>query len=147
MKRQAFVILTTLSFLLMLAATSVNAQSNLRLKVNVPFEFSVRDKLFPAGEYTVRSRAQGFLLIESVGLRAAQVFRTSATQAGATRNQSSLVFNRYGDQYFLSAIWTAGRSTGFGVRKPDAEKGLIRARHESAKSASEGQTVSIPAHP
>ena len=146
MKRQAFVILTSLSLLAMMTATSVYSQSGTRLKVNIPFEFSVREKIFPPGEYTLRYRAEGFLLIQSVDNRAYQVIRTFPTQAGTRRDQSSLVFNRYGEQYFLSTIWTAQRSIGLTVRKPDAEQALIRARRSLAERASERQTVSIVAH-
>src|SRR5687768_1907069 len=76
MKRQALVISATLSLLVMLMATSVNAQSFSRIKVNIPFEFSVREKVFPAGEYTLRYRGQTFLLIESADRGASQVFGT-----------------------------------------------------------------------
>ena len=51
MKRQAFMILTTLSFLVMLAATSVYAQfSNVQV-AKIPFEFVIGNKAYPAGEY------------------------------------------------------------------------------------------------
>ena len=144
MKRQALTILTTLSLLVMLT-TSVNAQSDLRLKVNIPFEFSVRGKILPAGEYTVRYRTQGFLLIQSADLSTSQVFGTSSTQAGTNRNQSSLVFNRYGDQYFLSKVWKAGRSIGFEVRRADSEKRLIRAGRSLREKEPKRQTVTIVA--
>ena len=53
MKRQALMILTTLTLLVMQAFVSVYAQSDNRLEVNIPFEFSVRNKVPPAGEYAV----------------------------------------------------------------------------------------------
>jgi hypothetical protein len=146
MKRQASMILTALSFLVMLTATSVYAQSDMRLKVNIPFDFSVREKILPAGEYTVRYVAQGILRIQSVDRHASQTFNTLCTQASTRRDESSLVFHRYGDQYFLSTIWTAGDDTGQVLRKPEAEEELIRARRLLAKSASERQTVSIVPH-
>lgn len=146
MKRQAFVILTTLSFFVMLTATSVYAQSDMRLKVNIPFEFSVREKILPAGEYIVSQIARDTLLIRSVDCSASDMFLTTPTQAGTTPNQSALVFNRYGDQYFLSKVWTAENYIGCELSKPHAEEELVRARSALAKSATERSNVSIAAH-
>jgi hypothetical protein len=146
MKRQAIMVLTTLSLLVMLTAPSVNGQSDMHLNVNIPFEFSVGKAILPAGEYTVRYGAQGLLVIQSVDRRLSQVFMTNSTQASATRDRSSLVFHQYGDRYFLSAIWTEGDYIGHELRKPHAELELVRARRAEAKSSRERQTVSIAAH-
>jgi hypothetical protein len=139
-------VFTTLSLLAMLTATSVKAQSNLHLEVNIPFEFSVGTKVLPAGEYTVRYMAQGTLVIQSGDRHVSQVFNILSTQAGTGRDESSLVFTRYGDQYFLSKIWTAGDNIGHMLRKPHTEKQLIRAKRLFANSASELKTVSVVAH-
>ena len=146
MKRQAFVIVTFLSLLVMMTVSSIYAQCNMRIKVNIPFEFSVRERILPAGEYTVSCRSQGLLLIQSGDRRVSQVFMTLSTQAGTTPDESSLVFNRYGDQYFLSKIWTAGDCTGHELRKPHGELEFIRARRSLATSAPDRQTVSRVAH-
>ena len=145
MKRQAFLILTTLSLLVMLTASSVHAQSGMRLRVSIPFEFSVGRNTLPAGEYTVSYKAQGFVVIQSVDRRTSQIFGTSSNQANSTRDESSLVFNQYGDQYFLAAIWTEGRITGQKLSKSRAERDLIRARSglASGKSESQRRTVTI----
>ena len=145
MKRQALMILATLSLFVMLTATSVDAQSDMHLKVNIPFDFSVREKILPAGEYTVRYVTQGVLSIRSVDSDAVQTFMTLSAPANTKPDKSSLVFNRYGDQYFLSTIWRAGDNTGLALRRPHAEE-LIRAKRLLATSASERQTVSIVAH-
>ena len=146
MKRYAIMVFTTLSLLAMLTATSVKAQSNLHLEVNIPFEFSVGNKALPAGEYTVRYVAQGMLVIQSVDRHVSQVFSILSTEAGRGRDESSLIFTRYGDQYFLSTIWTAGDNIGHTLRKPHTEKQLIRARRLFANSASEYQDVFVVAH-
>lgn len=148
MKRQAVVILTTLSLFVMLAATSVRAQSDVHFKVNIPFEFSVGRKVLPAGEYTVKHLAQTAMAIQSVGGRASEIFLTLDARAGSARNESSMVFNRYGDQYFLSTIWTTGNDTGRQLVESRAERELIRARRAlaSARGESERETVSIIAH-
>ncbi len=147
MKRQAFMILTTLSLLVILAATSVYAQiSNVLGVAKIPFEFSVGNKVLPAGEYTVSQMTQDTLVIRNVDFSASDIVLTIPTRARTTPNESALVFNRYGDQYFLSKVWTTGNDTGRELSKPPAEEELIRARSALAKSASERQIVSIPSH-
>src|SRR5882724_8339426 len=115
MKKQAFMILMTLSLFITLSVVSVYAQSDMRLNVNIPFEFSVRNKVLPAGEYTVSQRVQNAqynLLIRRVDRTASDVFLTIPTRGGTTPNESKLVFNRYGDQYILSEVWMRGNDTG-----------------------------------
>ena len=146
MKRQAILVLTTLSLLVMLTAASVNGQSDMHLNVNIPFEFSVGKAILPAGEYTVSCGAQSLLIIQSADRSVSQAFLTISTQAGTTRDESALLFHQYGDRYFLSAVWTAGDYIGHELREPRAERELIRARRARAQSARERQTVSIVAH-
>ena len=146
MKKQILIGLTTLSLFVTLAATSVQAQSDMHLKVNIPFEFFVKNRLLPAGEYTVRQIAGDALQIRSVDCRASDVFITIPAQAGTTPTQPTLIFHRYGDQYFLSTIWRGTDDTGRQLLKSHAERELIRARSALAKSASERQTVLVPAH-
>ncbi len=67
MKRQALTILTTLSLLVMQAAVSVYAESDNRLEANIPFQFSVRNKVPPNGEYAV-----GQIAATSLDLASAQ---------------------------------------------------------------------------
>ena len=147
MKRQAFMILTTLSLLVILAATSVYAQiSNVLGVAKIPFKFSVGNKVLPAGEYTVSQMTPDTLVIRNVDFSASDIVLTIPTRAGTTPNESELVFNRYGDQYFLSEVWMRGNDTGHELGKPRGEQKLIRARITSAHSASERQIVCIIAH-
>ena len=145
MRKQLLMSLTILSLFVTFGVVSTYAQSNMRLTANIPFEFSVGNKVLPAGEYTVTYIFEDVAQIRSEDCSESQSFFTIPAQAGARRNESSLVFHRYGDQYFLSTIWAAGYDTGRELRKPDAERELIRARSAVAKGASESQIVSIVA--
>jgi hypothetical protein len=146
MKKQVLKIFSMLSLFVTLAAASVYAQSDMSLKVNIPFEFSVGHQVLPAGEYTVRNMVLGVLVIRSVDCRASQTFSTMGTIASKTPNESSLVFHRYGDEYFLSTIWTTGNDTGHELFKSRAEREIIRGSSKLAKSATERQTLSLIAH-
>ena len=143
MKRQAFVILAPLSLFVMVTATSAYAQSNTRYRANIPFEFSVRDKILPAGQYVVSQIVRDTLRICSVDGSAAQVVLTIPTQSSETRDESTLVFNRYRDQYFLATIWPSGKHTGRAIHHSRAERELIRELTALEKRAPEPQLVSI----
>jgi len=143
MKTQAFKTITMLRLLLMLAAISVNAQqlSESKITVNIPFEFVIGEKTFPAGQYSLRrivsNSSADQLLIHSVD-------RSVDTPTGITRpnrgseiqKRSSLVFNRYGDQYFLYQVWTAGSDTGRELFRSRTERNLAKqvARSKSKPS-------------
>jgi hypothetical protein len=141
MKKQAFVILTTLSLFVILTATTVYAQSDSALVANIPFEFVIGNKTFPAGEYTVRYTYRSVIQILSRD-RGACMFVSTGLAKGGKKIGSELVFNRYGDQYFLSTLWRAG-DVGRAVSMSRSERELIQARSTSAKSSSGPQMVSV----
>jgi hypothetical protein len=146
MQKQVLKIFSMLSLFVTLAVGSVYAQSDLRLKMNIPFEFSVGDEALPAGEYTVRPIFRGVLMIQNADGSATKVFSTIGARARKTPYESSLVFHRYGDEYFLSKIWTIGNDTGHELFKSRAEKEIIRASNNLSKSATRHQTVSLVAY-
>src|SRR6266705_2948194 len=113
MKRQAFMILTTLSFLGMLAATSVYAQFRNVQVAKIPFEFVIGNKAYPAGEYTVTYINTHLMRIQSNDRGESAFVITGRVEAQKTR--SELVFKRYGDQYFLSTLWMEGDHVGRAV--------------------------------
>jgi hypothetical protein len=85
------------------------------LKAKIPFEFSVGDRILPAGEYRVEQLSPSTMFV--VLLRRADDGPSAAAltlgiQANGSQNESKLVFHRYGDHYFLSQIWTEGANVG-----------------------------------
>ena len=144
MKRQALMILTTLSFLVMLTAMSVYAQSSTELVANIPFEFVIGNRAFPAGEYTFTYRFTNVIQIQSRDRGESMFVLTGPVKPKKTRNE--LRFNRYGDKYFLSRLWTEGDDVGRAVRMSSSERELIQARSGMSRSSSAPQMVSITAH-
>ena len=144
MRKQAVPALMILSLMVALAVTPANAQSSSHfVRIRVPFEFTIKDKTLPPGEYIVKRSVSGspeMLSIRSVDGDSGEYVLTSNVQAGARRSESKLVFHRYGGQYFLSQVWTAGDSAGRELPKSRRERGVER---ETAKSAMERQTVTL----
>lgn len=105
------------------ASTRV-ASAQDHLVVTVPFDFAAGRVNLPAGDYTVKATpANGMImLLNSNDAEISAIIPANAAVAAGIQTQSKLVFNRYGDRYFLSQVWTAGNSRGKQLLKSDREK-------------------------
>ena len=142
MKRQAWLVLAVGSFL-MLLGVSVAAAGSLVLLAEIPFEFSAGNTLLPAGTYTLSHpvESHSVLQIRSRRGRGVAIVRTSELSAPAIRNETQLIFNRYGDRYFLHRVWLSGQGRGYDVIPSSQEHDLAKERAEMG--ASGPQAVSV----
>ena len=138
MKKMAYVGLLLMSFLVPLpAGASASAQPADELVAEIPFDFYVGGKTMPAGEYTVRTVTaydDGGLQIRSADGSEGVLILAHAAQARSRRpGPARLVFNRYGDQRFLSVVW---RSGGYGreLRPSKRERNLRKELRVAQKS-------------
>jgi len=151
MKKQAFRTITMLSFLLVLTAFSVNAQrlSDDSIAVNIPFGFVFGETSLPAGNYTLRRivlpSSYDRVVIQSADDRGdTRTVMTRPNRTSEVPKQSNLVFNRYGDQYFLSQVWMAGSDTGRDLFQSRNERNLAK-ESKLARSKSDHQKVVLTA--
>jgi hypothetical protein len=103
---------TSLAVLLTMIAATAQAQTEV---INIPFDFNVGNETLPAGEYVVRrnrSDSEPIWLIENRDGNAGAFFITATVHARRTQNRTKLIFNKYGDQHFLSQIWITGNNSG-----------------------------------
>lgn len=127
MKRILCLAVTTLAMGLMTTAT--HAQSgNLKLRFTVPFPFSVENKTFSAGEYEVTQPAHWHLLLRNIqtqssALEAAPPAPLPKEVDGRTR----VVFNRYGNKYFLVQVSDGSIESTYNLLKCQEEKRLADA--------------------
>jgi len=106
----------------LLAAASVCAQASQKITVQIPFGFHVGNSVLPSGEYTVDTdAAPGVVRVRSADAKSTVMILSMATQTSATPSTGKLVFNKYGDEYFLSQIWKAGTNRGSELRKSRRE--------------------------
>jgi hypothetical protein len=125
MKSIIFNALRAASVYLLLGVACVSAQPRTWIIANVPFDFVVRNQHFAAGAYSVTvSRAQGTLLIRGEDNGSATFALSNAAQRGRTETQPTLVFNRYGDHYFLSQVWAYGSDSGRELTRSKMEEEL-----------------------
>ena len=108
---------------LALVCASLYAQT-MNLRATIPFAFHAGEKAMPAGEYTIR-HSGGTLLLHDEGGPSVVLLTNAASRPNPTAN-ARLGFNRYGERYFLSSVWTSGSRDGREISKSRAEKELAR---------------------
>jgi hypothetical protein len=119
-----FVGIIALAFVSALAAS---AQNQRNVVVNIPFDFTVKGKTLPAGEYIVSRGSTADktgMMIERRNGDANAIVLTAPIQSRENQKESRLVFNRYGEHYFLSQVWTSGDSEGRELFKTNQERSL-----------------------
>jgi hypothetical protein len=138
MKKHAIRNFTILGLLLVMTTVSVRAQSKHSKVTTIPFNFDVGQKTLPAGEYTIepnRRDSDKVWLVQSRDGRTSALFMTMSVRANETQEKTTFVFHKYGDQYFLSQIWTPGANSGRELPMPRVERELAK------NNAVERQTI------
>jgi hypothetical protein len=134
-------------FTLCAAVATANAQLNVPMRAKIPFEFSVGDKKLPAGEY-IFSRLSGFsdnkLMSVSSEDFSTRVFQlTFGAERLTPKNDSTLVFQKYGDQYFLEQIWLSGEQEGTRVPESRSERTIRQQLAQTPQSNMSGKVMKV----
>jgi len=117
MKRTSLV----LTAILALACSALHAQS-LNARANVPFNFWMGKTLMPAGDYQIRY-SNGLLQVrDDAGGESLESILTIPEHKLNPPEQTVLVFNRYGDTYFLAKLSSPELDGGCILPKTSREK-------------------------
>ena len=104
----------TICLLFTAAAITLSAQttpSQRLMTVNIPFAFSVENHSLPEGEYLVLTvTPERSIRMVSIDGKHSAIVNTLPNYAKAPSANSRLVFHRYGDEYFLTQVWTTGQN-------------------------------------
>lgn len=79
------------------------------IRAEIPFDFSVQNKTYPAGKYIIGqpSADHGQGVVWSLRGSKKQIVMLAKTKQDVQRGDKlSMIFNRYGSQYFLSGFVT-----------------------------------------
>jgi hypothetical protein len=123
MKKQALTYIGVLT--LLLVAGSAFAQSG-ELRATVPFDFVVNHTTLPAGEYLIEPTGSMGQTLVIRGPKSVMLVNANHAVANKPMDRSKLVFQCYGDRYFLSQIWTEGSAQGRALPKSRAESEIAR---------------------
>ena len=147
MSKKVFSAAFTCGLLVVMAAVTAYAQMpGTAVRASIPFDFSVRGKILPAGIYEIKRIADGpaGLVISSVNGRPEHaVFETEPIQPKTLPNRAELVFHKYGDSYFLSEVFAGDGETGRELIPSRQERTL---RRELASNKGEPETVALAAY-
>jgi hypothetical protein len=131
-----------LSSMLLVASVAVAQGQSLkyRIKANIPFDFSIGEKKLPAGTYLI-SRAVdndiALAITDDVG-RSKAIRLSNSAQRLHARDEATLVFHQFGDQYFLFQVWPASATIGRQFPKSRGEREVQRSL---AANSSNGETT------
>ena len=129
MKTRNFLCVMMLVLLPPLMAANAGAQTTRELVANIPFDFTVCRQTLPAGKYRITpfSSTNSFaLLVRSTDGRSTEIVCTHDVQGMKPVTEGRLIFNRYGDQYFLSELWFPGARIGNQLVKTEQEEAILR---------------------
>ena len=149
MKKQASIVLV-FAALLATVSMSVQAQSDRLIGANVPFNFMIKDRALPAGEYVfalVKMAGSDALKIQSADGHITVFVPTRSARARQNQIEARLVFNRYEDRYFLAQVHgldgrrlaavepiARRKGTGEGWQRFKANRGVRGPRSEAVSS-------------
>jgi hypothetical protein len=96
------------------------------VKAQVPFDFTAGNKTIPAGECVVQpsSLDGSVLLIRNAEAKASLLIMSAPTEARNSSADTVMVFERYGDRYFLSSIRVEGSDRTYRLPTSKAEAEL-----------------------
>jgi hypothetical protein len=125
------------------AVVPASAKTHSTLVLNVPFQFTVGDRLLLPGTYSFEQLLDSAPGLNIIAIRSRdggtyQAAVTTTTHATAVPRSSRLVFKRYGNSFFLSQVWTKGKSVGLVLYFSRAETRL-------AEKQVADEEVSVPA--
>ena len=127
MRQQIFKLTAIFAIFLGIAVTGVQAQAPSKVEVNIPFEFSAGKTTLQPGVYSIKRMSGNYLTLQSADGESTVILNaplnlTSSNPASVER----LVFNKYGDQYYLAQIWlTADTGRELIVRKRSAKPEIV----------------------
>jgi hypothetical protein len=123
-----------LVFALMLYPAKVHAQIIGKLAVSIPFQFHAGNAKLPPGNYIIHMLDDSDLKvmeITSADGSTSALFEVQDAEANSTPAKSELIFNKYGNRYFLSKVFDEGNPSGSAVAKSRYEKKVSEATMEA----------------
>lgn len=109
-------------------AANAQIESDATLEVNIPHSFIVRDTTLPAGRYMIKVADDysnlNVLEIRSIKGHTSVFFDTESVQLPREARHSELVFDKIGDNYFLSRIFFGGDESGNQLEKSRMQRRL-----------------------
>ncbi len=131
----------TLALAMTIFAGKTKAQVVTDLEANIPFAFHAGDSRLPAGEYRIHVLDDSDLQVMEISSADGSIsvlFEVDAAHVNSRPSKSELIFNKYGNRYFLAKPFEEGSTTGSQLIESRYEKRIGQATLEAQEH--------VPAH-
>jgi hypothetical protein len=112
-------------FMLTVTPRRAHAQIIGELEVNIPFQFHAGDAKFPAGKYFIHPLDNTDLTtmeISSADGSMSALFEVRDAEVNTPPAKTELIFNKYGNRYFLAKLFDEANPNGSAVLESHYEK-------------------------
>jgi hypothetical protein len=129
-----------LVFAMTIYPTKAHAQITGDLEVNIPFQFHAGNAKLPPGKYVIHMLDNDFTVMEisSTDGSTSALFQVKDAETNSEPAKSELIFNKYGNRYFLAKLFDEGNPSGSRVTESSYEKKISQAAEEAQ--------AHVPAH-
>jgi hypothetical protein len=132
-KLRTYLLACTLGAVAVASASQGFAQDT-EMQVNVPFAFHNGSQRLPAGVYRVKMQSEHVILLRGDSKSG---FVMTNSEIGKPSEKGKLIFQRYGDQYFLREVWAANSETGQKCPKSKLEREVEIAQSKTTQPGAE----------
>lgn len=131
---QMLALFTVLVLALTIHPPKAQAQIIGELEVTVPFQFYAGNAKLPAGKYILHMLDNSDLMIMEISTAdgtMSALFEVENAEANSAPPKSELIFNKYGNRYFLARVFDEGNPDGSRVPESQYEKRVSQATQEA----------------
>jgi hypothetical protein len=107
-----------------------------KLEADIPFQFHVGNTELPPGQYNIHMLENSDLTIMEISSadgKKSAVFDVRDDDANAPPSENELIFNKYGNRYFLSELFDESNPHGSAVIESRDEKKVDKSAAEAQK--------------
>ena len=133
-KHQLLALFIALMFALTMYPTRAQAQIIGDLEVSIPFQFHAGSTKLPPGKYVIHMLDNSNLTvmeISSADGTTSALFDVESAEANSAPAKNELIFNKYGNRYFLAKLFDQENPSGSKVVESRYEKRIGQATAET----------------
>ena len=145
--RQLLLSFIALAFALAISPAKAHAQIVGNIEVNVPFPFHAGNAKLPPGKYIVHMLNDSDLKIMEISSAdgsTAALFEVRDAEANSAPAKSELIFNKFGNRYFLSRVFAEDNPNGSAVEESHYEKTVSQKAADAQVHVSAHHNASHP---
>lgn len=114
--------------------TKAPAQIIGNLEADIPFQFQAGNTKFPPGKYIIHMQDNSDLTIMEISSadgKMSALFDVRDAEANSAPAKGELIFNKYGNRYFLAKVFDESNRNGSAVMESRYEKRMDKATAEA----------------